>query len=78
MAGKTQLATAGEQQAAIVINNSFIDGLTKQLEEKTKYGLSFPKDYNLSNALMGAYLTLKETKDKNNNNTGVPIVAQWK
>ena len=34
MANKTQLATAGEQQAAIVINNSFIDGLVKQLEEK--------------------------------------------
>lgn len=67
MANKTQLATAGEQQAAIVINNSFIDGLVKQLEKKCKYGLSFPKDYNLSNALMGAYLTLKETKDRNNN-----------
>lgn len=66
MAGKTQLATAGEQQAAIVINNSFIDGLVKQLEKKCEYGLSFPKDYNLSNALMGAYLTLKETKDRNN------------
>lgn len=66
MASKTQVATVGEQQAALVINNSFIDGLTRQLEEKTKYGLSFPKDYNLSNALMGAYLTLKETKDKNN------------
>ena len=66
MASKTQLATTGEQQASLVINNSFIDGLTKQLEEKTKYGLSLPKDYNLSNALMGAYLTLKETKDKNN------------
>ena len=36
MANKTQLATAGEQQAAIVINNSFIDGLAKQLEEKCK------------------------------------------
>lgn len=67
MANKTQVATVGEQQAAIVINNQFIDGLTKQLEEKCKYGLSFPKDYNLSNALMGAYLVLKETKDKNNN-----------
>lgn len=66
MANKTQLATAGEQQAAIVINNSFIDGLVKQLEKKCEYGLSFPKDYNLSNALMGAYLTLKETKDRNN------------
>lgn len=66
MATKAQVATTGEQQAAIVINNSFIDGLTKQLEEKCKYGLSFPKDYNLSNALMGAYLVLKETKDRNN------------
>lgn len=70
MASKTQVATVGEQQAALVINNSFIDGLTRQLEEKTKYGLSFPKDYNLSNALTGAYLTLKETKDKN----GKPIL----
>lgn len=48
MANKTQVSTVGEQQAAIVINNQFIDGLTKQLEEKCKYGLSFPKDYNLS------------------------------
>ena len=66
MAGKTQLATTGEQQASIVINNAFIDGLARQLEEKCKYGLTFPKDYNISNALMGAYLTLKESKDKNN------------
>lgn len=66
MANKTQVSTVGEQQAAIVINNQFVDGLTKQLEEKCKYGLSFPKDYNLSNALMGAYLVLKETKDRNN------------
>ncbi len=66
MANKTQLATVGEQQAAVVINNSFIDGLAKQLEKKCEYGLSFPKDYNLSNALMGAYLVLKETKDRNN------------
>lgn len=67
MAGTTNtaVATQGEQQAALVINNSFIDGLTKQLNEKCKYGLSFPADYNLSNALMGAYLTLKETTDKN-------------
>ena len=37
MANKTQVTTAGEQQAAVVINNHFIDGLTKQLEEKCKY-----------------------------------------
>lgn len=62
---KNQVATQGEQQAAMVVNNAFIDGLTKQLAEKQKYGLSFPADYNVANALMGAYLILKETTDKN-------------
>ena len=33
--------------------------------EKEKYGLTFPKDYNYSNELMGAYLILKETQDAN-------------
>lgn len=60
----TQVATA-DKQAAAVINNAFIDSLTRQLNEKCKYGLSFPKDYNVANALMGAYLILKETEDKN-------------
>lgn len=63
---KQELAEQGKKQADLVINNAFIDGLTAQLNEKCKYGLSFPKDYNLSNALMGAYLTLKETTDKDN------------
>ena len=62
---KNAVAKQGEQQATMVINNAFIDGLTKQLNEKCKYGMSFPADYNLSNALMGAYLILKETTDKN-------------
>ena len=60
----TQVATA-DKQAAAVINNAFIDSLTRQLNEKCKYGLSFPEDYNVANALMGAYLVLKETTDKN-------------
>lgn len=67
---KNAVAKQGEQQAAMVINNAFIDGLTKQLNEKCKYGMSFPQDYNLSNALMGAYLILKEATDKN----GKPIL----
>ena len=60
----TQVATA-DKQAAAVINNAFIDSLTRQLNEKCKYGLSFPADYNVANSLMGAYLILKETEDKN-------------
>ena len=59
-----QVSTA-DKQAAAVINNAFIDSLTRQLNEKCKYGLSFPDDYNVANSLMGAYLILKETEDKN-------------
>lgn len=62
---KTELMNKGEQQAALVVNNSFIDGLSKQIEKKKEYGLSFPADYNPTNALNGAYLILQETKDKN-------------
>ena len=65
MATKQEIQTQGQQQAAMVVNNAFIDGLSKQLQEKTQYGLSFPKDYNPTNALMGAYLIMKETTHKN-------------
>ena len=65
MATKQEIQTQGQQQASLVVNNSFIDGLSQQLQTKTQYGLSFPKDYNPTNALMGAYLILKETTDKN-------------
>lgn len=62
---KQELAKQGQQQAGLVVNNAFIDGLSAQLKEKEKYGLSFPADYNPTNALMGAYLIMKETTDKN-------------
>ena len=65
MATKQEVAEQGKQNAALVVNNAFIDGLSAQLQEKTQYGLSFPKDYNPTNALMGAYLIMKETTDKN-------------
>lgn len=65
MPKKADLKVQGEQNAALVVNNAFIDGLSRQLEEKKQYGLSFPDDYNPTNALMGAYLIMKETVDKN-------------
>lgn len=61
----TAVAEAGKQQAGLVVNNSFIDGLVVQLQTKEKFGLTFPKDYNYQNELMGAYLILKETQDVN-------------
>ena len=66
MAEKKQTpAEIGKSQAALVVNNALIDGLSFQLKEKMEYGLSFPEGYNPTNALMGAYLILKETTDKN-------------
>lgn len=63
--GKQEVVTTGTQQAALIVNNPFIDGLSAQLKQKQEYGLTFPADYNPTNALMGAYLILKETKDRN-------------
>lgn len=65
MATKNELAEAGKQQAGLVVNNAFIDGMVAQLNEKVKFGLSFPSGYNYQNELMGAYLVLKETQDAN-------------
>lgn len=65
MATNKQEVMTPQQQAGMVVNNSFIDALSSQLVEKQKYGLTFPEDYNPTNALMGAYLKLKETMDKN-------------
>ena len=62
---KQELAEAGKRQAGLIVNNSFVDGLVAQLQQKEKFGLTFPKDYNYSNELMGAYLILKETQDAN-------------
>lgn len=55
------------KQVEFTINDKFITGLAKQLNKKVENGMVFPSDYNVSNALMGAYLTLKETTDKNGN-----------
>lgn len=64
MATKNEIMEQGKQNAQLIVNNAFIDGLSSQLKEKEQYGLSFPADYNPTNALMGAYLIMKETTDK--------------
>lgn len=65
MGNKNEIQEQGNKNAGIIVNNAFIDGLSAQLEQKKQYGLTFPADYNPTNALMGAYLILKETTDKN-------------
>lgn len=44
----------------VAINNKFIDGLASQLEAKKKFGLAFPDNYSVSNALNSAYLMLQD------------------
>lgn len=45
------------------INNAFIDALTEQVKKKQDAGLTIPADYSPNNALMGAYLWLREHND---------------
>lgn len=52
--------TTTAQSTELVINNSFIDGLSAQLTQKQQYGLTFPANYNVSNALNAAYLMIKD------------------
>lgn len=64
---KQELAQQGKQQAELVINNAFMDGLVSTMQEKIANGLELPTDYNVSNAMMSAYLVLKQTVDKDKN-----------
>lgn len=53
-----------EKKEVAVVNDQFINTLGDQLKKKEELGIVFPKDYNYRNELMGAYLVLKETVDK--------------
>ena len=62
---KNAVATQSKQTPMdLAINNQFIDQLSAQLTKKQQYGLSFPPNYSVSNALNSAYLILQETLDK--------------
>lgn len=58
-------AVAAQQPMEMAIDNKFIDGLSSQLTKKEQYGLTFPPNYSVSNALNSAYLILQETTDNN-------------
>lgn len=64
MAEKEKTEVAKANPADLAVNNAFIDSLVKQLTKKQEFGLSFPRDYSVSNALNSAYLILQETVDK--------------
>ena len=60
----TQVAMTGQ------VNDKFITSLVQQIQQKQELGLTFPDDYNPVNELNGAYLTLKDTTDRN----GKPVL----
>lgn len=60
----TQVAMTGQ------VNDKFITSLVQQIQQKQELGLTFPADYNPVNELNGAYLTLKDTTDRN----GKPVL----
>lgn len=64
---KNAVATQTTTAIDMAIDNKFIDQLSTQLTKKQEYGLSFPPNYNVTNALNSAYLILQETTDKSNN-----------
>ena len=65
MAKQNAVATQQQNAVDLAIDNKFIDQLSTQLTQKEQYGLAFPKNYSVSNALNSAYLILQETTDKN-------------
>lgn len=67
MAAKTEVAAQKKQTQVMngQVNDKFITGLIQQVKQKEDLGLSFPSDYNPVNELNGAYLILKQTKDRN-------------
>lgn len=71
-AKKNEVAAQNEQgkQVATRVNDKFITALIEQVKQKQELGLTFPDRYNPANELMGAYLVLKETTDKN----GKPVL----
>lgn len=67
MAAKNEVAEQKKQTQVMTgqVNDKFITGLIQQVKQKQDLGLSFPSDYNPVNELNGAYLILKQTKDRN-------------
>lgn len=73
MGTKNEVAAQNNQGTQVMtgqVNDKFITSLIQQVKQKQELGLSFPADYNPANELMGAYLVLKETTDKN----GKPVL----
>jgi recombination protein RecT len=75
MSDKNAVATQTTQTPMeLAIDNKFINQLSEQLTQKQQYGLSFPPNYNVTNALNSAYLIIQElTVSKKQGNEWIQI-----
>lgn len=74
----TDKSTAVAQKPMdLAIDNKFIDQLSTQLTQKEQFGLTFPANYSVTNALNSAYLIIKDltiSKKQGNEWTQVPAI----
>lgn len=54
-----------ETQKRELVAKDFTEGLVVKVQEKERFGLTFPKNYNYTNEFMAAMLILQDTKDSN-------------
>lgn len=60
----TQVATTTLGQKELIAQD-FTEGVVIKLNQKEKFGLTFPKNYNPTNEIMSAMLILQDTVDSN-------------
>lgn len=68
---------ANQKVTDMAIDNKFINQLSEQLTQKQQYGLTFPPNYNVTNALNSAYLIIQDltiSKKQGNDWTQVPVL----
>lgn len=56
---------ATETEKKEIVAKDFTEGMVVKIQQKEKFGLTFPKDYNYTNEFMSAMLILQDTVDSN-------------
>lgn len=62
---KQEIAEVAETEKKEVVAKDFTEGMVVKIQQKEKFGLTFPKDYNYTNEFMSAMLILQDTVDSN-------------
>lgn len=62
---KQEITEVAETEKKEVVAKDFTEGMVVKIQQKEKFGLTFPKDYNYTNEFMSAMLILQDTVDSN-------------